>query len=97
MLSRQTGQDADTIGSIMFKKLFFGINKAKKEYEVYAKALNKLAKFNLKNKDNYNLGVKAYLLSSPKGATEMEAQLLFELKKAAGLLSLPLLTTLPKK
>lgn len=75
------GQDADTIGSIMFKKLFFGINKAKKEYEVYAKALNKLAKFNLKNKDNYNLGVKAYLLSSPKGATEMEAQLLFELKK----------------
>lgn len=75
------GQEADTIGSIMFKKLFFGINKAKKEYEVYAKALNKLAKFNLKNKDNYNLGVKAYLLSSPKGATEMEAQLLFELKK----------------
>jgi hypothetical protein len=75
------GQEADTIGAIMFKSLFNGVNEAKTEFTKYAKKLKKLAQFELRNIDNYNLGVKAYLLSSPKDISDIEAQVLFERKK----------------
>ena len=75
------GQEANTISSIIFGSLDNGKNIAITKSNEFATKLNKLADFELNRKENFDLGLKTFLLSSPVDASEMDAQLLFERKK----------------
>lgn len=58
-----------------------GINTAKTEFKKFNTEFEKAIKFKVGAKENFNLGAKAYFLTSPKDLDAVDAQLLFERKK----------------
>ena len=58
-----------------------GINTAKTEFKKFNTKFEEAIKFKIGTKENFNLGAKAYFLTSPKDLDEVDAQLLFESKK----------------
>lgn len=75
------GEEAGSIGAIIFGSLDNGKNIAIEKSNIFAKKLKKLSDFELNRKENFDLGLKTFLLSSPETASEIDAQLLFERKK----------------
>ena len=80
------GNKAQEIGAILLGKYKFGLNIAKNNYykfndkfeNAFRNNTNGLSKIDAKQ--NLDIGAKAILLSSPKGISELEAEVLFQEK-----------------
>lgn len=75
------GSTGQKISAEIISKVNVGINLAKTEYKKFNKNFEEALKFEVSSSENYDLGAKAYFLTSPKGLSEIDAQLLFENKK----------------
>jgi len=82
------GKKAQEIGSLLIADYKFGLNKAKNFYYEFNERFENAyqgkisGKSKISNSENLDIGAKAYLLSSPKGLTELEAEFLFQEKIA---------------
>lgn len=75
------GSTGQKISSEIISRVNVGINLAKTEYKKFNKNFEEALKFEVSASENYDLGAKAYFLTSPKGLSDIDAQLLFENKK----------------
>jgi hypothetical protein len=74
------GETGKEIGAILYGNINYNINRAKQSFKDFNKKLDKAVKDRLPASKNYDLGMKAYLLSSPKDLSIEEAEFLFRQK-----------------